>query len=321
MVVLPTVTKDGFDFYGYSIGNYLITDSNMKLDLALLRSVFGSQKNLTLTAKYIGVDDAHIGDYYKFGSYPQSKVKNISIIEALKSAKDTDDDGYLNYENDEYEVVYERYSRKIGYFKVEPIVWEVKSDGTLVSSMILDSKCYNYTFGERTYQGVLIYGNNYKYSTIRAFLNGYNGSDYGVENFTGKGFYDLAFTQEEKAKILETIVDNSAKTTYDSPNQYVCENTNDKIYLMSFSEMRKTNHGYKNDQDRMRKGTDYAIARGLDVESNNHSYYWTRSPSSGDSDCAWYVRSDGDLRCNNCVSSDPRAGDRTGVLPALKISK
>lgn len=317
MVTLPSVTKDGFELYGYSIGNYLIADSNKKLDLGLLRSVFEGQKDLTLTAKYIGLDDTHVGDYYKFGSYPQTKVKNASIAEALKSAKDTDGDGYLNYGNDEYKEVAKSYNNDGGFFKVEPIVWEVKNDGTLVSSVILDSKCYNYTTSERNYQGVQIHGNNYKYSTIRAFLNGYNGSAYEVENFEGKGFIDLAFTQEEQAKILETMVDNSAQTTDNSSNQYVCENTNDKIYLMSYSEMEKTDYGYKNNRDRMRKGTDYAIAKGLSVNSsNNHSYYWTRSPDSGSSNSAWYVNDYVNLRYGCSVS-----GGNGGVLPALKISK
>ena len=147
-------------------------------------------------------------------------------------------------------------------------------------------------------------------------MNGYNGTAYEVENFEGKGFLDVAFTQEEQAKILETTVDNSAETTYSPLNQYACENTNDKIYLMSESEMKKTDYGYKNDQDRMRKGTDYAIARRLCVNSiSKNGDYWTRSPTSVYSSGASYVYDDGSLSSNGVDY------DYFGVLPALKIFK
>ena len=70
---LPIPTKSGYELYGYSIGNYLITDDTKIIDIDSLRETFGHKKEFTFTAKYIGLDDAHLGDYYKFGSYPQSK--------------------------------------------------------------------------------------------------------------------------------------------------------------------------------------------------------------------------------------------------------
>lgn len=311
--LLPTPTKDGFELYGYSIGNYLITDSSKTLDIDTLRTVFGTNKDLTLTAKYIGVDDTHLGDYYRFGSYPQSKVKDTNTIDSLKVATDTDGDGYLNLGEDEYKEV-NNYGNSKGFFKVEPIVWEVKADKTLVSSMILDSLNYNYTIDDRTIEGVQVHSNNYKYSTIRAFLNGYDGSEYQVANYANKGFIDLAFTKEEQAKIHETLVDNSVKSTGQTQNQYVCDDTNDKLFLLSYKELNKQENGYKTYTDRMRKGTDYAIANGLSVSSNNHSYYWTRSPYSGHSDDAYRVSNDGDVSSNYGVGNDD-----LGVLPALKI--
>ncbi len=310
---LPTPTKDGFELYGYSIGNYLITDSSKTLDFDTLRTVFGTNKDLTLTAKYIGVDDTHLGDYYRFGSYPQSKVKDTNTIDSLKVATDTDGDGYLNLGEDEYKEV-NNYGNSKGFFKVEPIVWEVKADKTLVSSMILDSLNYNYTGDDRTIEGVQVHGNNYKYSTIRAFLNGYDGSEYQVANYANKGFIDLAFTEVEQAKIHETLVDNSVKSTGQTQNQYVCDDTNDKLFLLSYKELNKQENGYKTYTDRMRKGTDYAIANGLSVSSNNHSYYWTRSPNLGYSHYAYQVDRDGSVGNGSGVYDG-----NSGVLPALKI--
>lgn len=308
---LPTPTKDGYEFYSYSIGNYLIADSSNTLDIDTLRIVFNGKKDLTLTAKYIGLDESHLGEYFRFGSYPQSKVNDLTMIESLKSASDTDGDGYLNFGQDEYKEV-KRYGT-YGFFKVEPIVWEVKSDKTLVSSMILDSLNFNYTSSDRTIEGVQVHANNYKYSTIRAFLNGYDGSSYNVENYVDNGFIDLAFTEEEQAKIHETLVDNSIKSTGQTQNQYVCEDTNDKLFLLSYEELNKKENGYKTNSDRMRKGTDYAITNGLRVSSNNHSYYWTRSPYSSRSCSAYQVDFDG------FVDRSDVDNDFNGFLPALKI--
>ncbi len=310
---LPIPTKSGYELYGYSIGNYLITKGFKMVDINLLREVFKSQKEFTFTAKYIGLDDAHIGDYYKFGSYPQSEVKDANITNALKVATDTDGDGYLNLGQEEYKKLYYNvYEER--FFKVEPIVWEVKNDGTLVSNMVLDCLHYNYSSTDRILQSTIIYSNNYKYSTIRAFLNGYDGSEYEVENYTNKGFIDLAFTEEEQTKIHETIVDNSVKSTGQIQNQYVCEDTNDKLFLLSYEELNEQENGYKTDTDRIRKGTDYAIANGLGVIGNNHSFYWTRSPYSGYSNSAYQVDYDGYVLSSYHVYSD-----NYGVLPALKI--
>ena len=180
--------------------------------------------------------------------------------------------------------------------------------------MILDSSSFNYYSEDRILQGAIIHANNYKYSSVRAFLNGYDGSEYQVTNYTNKGFIDLAFTEEEQAKIHETLVDNSIKSTGETQNQYVCEDTNDKLFLLSYEELNKQENGYKTYTDRMRKGTDYAVANGLNVDSNEHSYYWTRSPISGYSYVAYQVYYDGYLNSYYVVNSD-----NCGVLPALKI--
>ena len=54
---------------------------------------------------------------------------------------------------------------------------------------------------------------------------------------TDKGFINMVFTDEEKALIKTTLVDNSAATTDNFVNKYVCNNTNDKVYLLSFMDL------------------------------------------------------------------------------------
>jgi hypothetical protein len=107
------------------------------------------------------------------------------------------------------------------YFKVEPIEWRVLSGkgtatGLVMSEKILTKRLLHLDIN-RTISGSTVYPNNYQYSTLRAMLNGYDGSAYSVGNFAGKGFLDVAFTEAEKAYITTTTVDNSAATTDPRP--------------------------------------------------------------------------------------------------------
>lgn len=77
--------------------------------------------------------------------------------------------------------------------------------------------------------------NNYMFSDIRAWLNAYNQTPgfSGGESWTSDGFLKKAFTDEEQEIISTTEVDNSASTTDSLSNSYVCNNTEDKIFLLS----------------------------------------------------------------------------------------
>lgn len=103
---------------------------------------------------------------------------------------------------------------------------------------------------------------NYKESSIRKWLNG--------------DFYNNAFTEDEKAKIHTSDVDNSADSTSDSTNQYVCEDTKDKVFLLSYMEATTA---YKSDEERKAYATNYAVKQGLECRenTNNSSDWWLRS--------------------------------------------
>lgn len=67
--------------------------------------------------------------------------------------------------------------------------------------------------------------NNYAKSTIRAWLN--------------NEFYKGSFRSEElRKRILNTEVDNSLASTMDETNENVCENTFDKVFLLSLKEVK-----------------------------------------------------------------------------------
>ncbi len=155
---------------------------------------------------------------------------------------------------------------------------------------------YHNNSSYRNINGVDIAPNNYKYSNVRAWLNGYDGTEYKVSNYTNKGFYNLAFKDLEKKAIITKEVDNSASTTSSSSNPYACENTFDKIYLLSYEDIYNSNYGFTDNLSRCTKVTDYAKATGAwwstSEEYKDNGSYWLRSPYCH-SYYAYYVYDDG----------------------------
>lgn len=290
------------------------------------------------TIPMVKVADAQIYEidgikYVNYGSYPQSHVGDEMLIAELNKLTETNDRGYYEYDGKEYakittspcnygtisvtdkqgEIFYITFvysdgmvvrNAAIEWFAVEPIKWRIiseNSDGSyqLFSEYILNTTVYFDGSFSRNINGVEVCRNNYKYSNIRAWLNGYNGSDYNVEDYTQKGFFDLAFKSSEKDTIIIKEVDNSANTSGHLNNKYVCENTFDKIYLLNYQDVYNTNYGFTNDLSRCSKVTDYAKALGTYWETAEQYFgynsYWLRSPSGLDENKAFFVQVDGNV--------------------------
>ena len=304
-------TKSGYKFYSYEFENQILVNEDGLFNVEYVISILSENKTCTLKAKYIGDNLSTLGDYLYFGKYPQAKIDDEYLISNLEMAKDIDGDGYLEYKNQEYKVEEGNYEDQ--YFLVEPILWQVNSDGLLFSKYILDQMEFNYTGDERLLEGNTIYGNNYEYSTIRAFLNGYDGTKYGVENYTNKGFYDIAFSSEEKALIQKSLVDNSLASTTDSSNEFICNDTNDYLWLLSVKDVENGSYGFDNDNSRVKQVTDYASFKGVSTDKYANGYWWLRSPYYY-SNYARGVRSDGG------DSADYVGFSYYGVVPALRLS-
>lgn len=191
------------------------------------------------------------------GEYPQAKVTDEFLVSSLSRITKTDSQGYISYNGT-------RYAEKDGaYYRVEPIQWrwlDTKDDG---KPMYVSEKCLD----RHLYDGK---DNNYKSSSIRQWLNG--------------DFLDKAFSDD--SLIATTEVDNSTSSTGEDTNPYVCENTNDRIFLLSRQEMLNEDY-FAGDESRVCYGTEYC--------GTYAGYYWTRSPISADSSGAWYVYVDGIL--------------------------
>ena len=274
------------------------------------------------------VDEA--GEYLLFGSYPQSEVTDIDIKEALtQKAGSTDTWTSYNYyignevsefmkytdveyQGEKYRGVYFTqyrpwhtdeiesssdyglqndngyYTNTIYWFKYEPIKWKILTesnyDAFIVSDMLLDSQHYHTS------------SSNYENAHIRSWLN--------------STFYNTAFNSIEQGKIKTTKVDNSVASTGDSSNTYACEDTNDKIFLLSYKEATDSSYGFSSetldDTARVKNLTAYAKAQGA------HS-------SSGIG--VWRLRSlPSIIDFHGNVSGGSPSSTRYGVAPALHLS-
>lgn len=325
------IYKAGYDFVGWSYEGDKVFDQ------------LGNQFNtpeikecMTFKAEYVEYGRTPLlvneGKYIKYGIYPQKRVVDQSLISSLDDlAKKASYTPNNNYTLDD--VLYYRVTTKTTgnfadgtkiergktyWFEAESILWKVLKTNsgtyTLLSDKILDAHRFNDKhYGSNIqlstdYQGESgeCYANNYKYSEIRTWLN--------------TDFYDNAFVFDN-SKIVTSFVDNSPSTTESSTNKHACEDTYDKVYLLSYADFQNPEYGFESttgeSSTRYSQPTDFAIARGVFADSKggyeNNGYYWTRSPESLFWDYVWDVDYVG-IRSFYVYQED------NGVRPAVSLS-
>lgn len=158
---------------------------------------------------------------------------------------------------------------------IEWIVLDVKSDGSLfvVSKYALERQSYNASYVDITWEK----------SAIRSFLNG--------------SFYSAAFSSAEQAKILTTTVVNS-KNPYTGTSGG--NNTKDKIFLLSYAEVRKYFDKPTISQDKYTinpslkcKPTRYAAAHNALTYDFSTKDYYAKDLKQFTGCCWWWLRSPG----------------------------
>ena len=194
------------------------------------------------------------------------------------------------------------------YFKVEPIRWRILSeDGEsafILADGIVSNHYYHHTMSSTTIDGKTVYANNYKHSDIRAWLNG--------------EFLNAAFGEIAQSLIETTEVDNSVYSTGDY-SQHACENTFDKVFLLSYREADNSAYGFTSSTARRMTVSDYARSTGAYMYETTDSYFglgywWLRSPYGSHSYSVRYVDDLGSAGRGYGVSVD-----FVGVVPALNI--
>jgi hypothetical protein len=296
------------------------------------------------------------GKYYAFGDFPQT-LSDLSDDEytsdPIYRGYYLGNDGYFYEKCSEngydYPNAVTTYSNgtevkkadaeSMRYFKVEPIKWRVLNPNggdskILLAESILTANIPVYASDEnRGTADDPIYPNNYEHSNIRAYLNGisYQFGTGADDTWEKNGFLQIAFTESAQALILTTDVDNSeASTNPDSnsnqfnngANPYACDNTPDKIFLLSEKEATTEGYGFAtfdaSDPSRRRAPTDYALANFAyeDPENDYNWNWWLRSPGYSQNYYLRHVGSNGATKSVNPVYVPyPSA-----VVPALTIS-
>ena len=349
--VSTSYTFDGWylnaDFSGESVATLSIVMDNITLYAKWNEN---DTTIATTTKSYLRIDSSNgasdTGEYILFGSYPQTEVTDSIITAALNGMRGTlptssnsydwTSYGYyiegnvtnfmwyidIEYSDEKYRGVYFTSYRPgqtiafvgqgsdqddngyctgmVYWFKYEPIKWRIltESDGKamILSELILDSQQYDYESGKEENGN-----NNYAESTIRAWLN--------------DTFYNTAFSAMQQAIIETTEVDNSSYSTGDSSNQDACENTFDKVFLLSYREAVNTSYGFSTDSwnssaTRQKMPTNYCLAQGGTVG------WQLRSPFDRSYfPQAWLVSGAGSIGTGDRVCNT-----QSGIVPALVIS-
>ena len=305
------VAPDGYTFLGwYKDPSFEQKVTSLTLDLGdvTLYAKWGEPVSQTSTVQVYTRE----GDYIYFGEYPQTlKADNVTVGDVA------DEDGYyLGSDGERYaKVVADPYnsgytfsdgsSVTVGatyYFKVEPIRWRILSESDGSAFILADGTLANKAYDASS--------NNYKNSDIRAWLN--------------DEFLNTAFGETAQGLIKTTEVDNSAYSTGDSSNRYACENTFDKVFLLSYREVVNSEYGFAsssstNDTARQMTVSDYARSTGAYMYTSSGYFccgdWWLRSPIDGSGYIARRVGDSGDADYGNTIYYDDY-----GVVPALNIT-
>ena len=247
-----------------------------------------------------------------YGLYPQKHVSDPGTIKLLNSLSSSQDNGWYLLAGEYYAkrianplLANSTYSDStpitsgaIDWFLCKPITWNVLSSAAgevfVVSKTLLDVRRYSEYYPN---QKAGVYANNYRASEIRKWLN--------EEFYSSAFFFDDSYT-------LTSIVDNSVVTTANGINPYVCDATEDKIFLLSYKDYSNRSYGFSDDISRVCKVTDWALSSGA-YSANGNGFYWTRTPHHAYSYTSLYIDSGGSF-------ADSRVGFAENCIrPGLRI--
>lgn len=264
-----------------------------------------------------GIGTMTQGDYMKYADVTYGDLKYRAVKFTSYRPYTTCPSMSFTYQDDN------GYSTNTVYwFKYEPLEWRVldPSTGLVLCEMLIDSQAYSNTLywkdldGDGSYDydtevfnnsACTVYANDYATSSVRTWLN--------------NTFYNTAFTNAEQSAMTTTALDNSAYPGY---NQYNCTSTNDKLFLLSYSDSVNTAYGFSSSTSSSSKrytgGSDYARCQGLEADY---------SPESSNGISNWFLRSPGNntyfastVRKDGTVSYDGVHSTTTGIRPAFKIA-
>ena len=326
---LPRCLKSPFSFGAEAahtwqagdIGTFGSYPQTQVTDTALLTALNAQALNRVSYGYYSGNgDDGSMtqSDYMKYAdvTYGGSKYRAVlfTSFRPMYTTYHADAAAGLDWDNSSWQDDSGYYTNTVYWFKYEPLRWRVldPATGFVMCEDIIDSQAYGNTIYSCT-------GEYYNNSANTAYANDYATSP--MRTWLNADFYNTAFTSAEQSLIKATAVDNSASPGY---SQYDSASTNDKLFLLSYSESTNAAYGFglsiSPSTTRYAQGSDYAKCQGLYVYNSSGSLY--------DGKSSWYLRSPG---CDSCFASfvyypgDIGGSGNVnntfiGVRPAFKIS-
>ena len=328
--------------------------SRVPVIVKALGHVYG-ENNICTRCNQYALQYTREGDKIYFGSYPQTKVTNSSLISKLNArtgAMPTSSNhgkwtsyGYyiggsvqnymwymdLTEGEDRYRGIYfNAYRPSSAYWPGAEDSYSYQDDNGYYANTIYWFK-YEPVEWEIIMEEdgtaliiceMVIDSQEYYHSYNEKTINGKtvypnNYAESNIRAWLNDNFYNTAFTDLQKQIILTTEVDNSKTSTNNSV--IICENTNDNLFLLSYRELSFTAYNIT----RTKSPTDYAKAQGCRTSSNGYADWWSRSPSSYyylyssdfNSRAITYVTADGIIQREDNYPTNTH----WGVVPALRI--
>lgn len=278
--------------------------------------------------------------YVYFGMYPQKEISGAALTDAIRNADyDSNGDAVVNgkkYRRLTWEMTttygtinagskeyfWDPYAENgYRYFLYEPIQWKIlNNDGKkllLFANEVLDLQRMN--------SSLKINGVSYENSDLRKWLNYTGTTNLGLSypSYKSKGFMFFAFDSDQVNRILTTHLAEGQNPDFATKPG---NDTDDKIFLLSYEEMTNPQYGFcKTDWSTHKqsctawdvKFTEYAHALGTWEAQGPHFWLRTRGEDSNDFiNCITVNNYSAELNINGTYVST----DNTGVVPALNVS-
>lgn len=376
------IIATGHKVNAFEMGSYPQSRVEDETLLTELNSLIDDEKLISYNYYYGNgeVGSMQQGDYMKYADveYKGAKYRFVDIVKARPITTYGEIEREVEFKNDIHDgkavlhslFSYQRYNGYLPYlidstfsvaslhisvyeteerywFKFEPITWRVldQDEGLVISDTIIDAQPYSSTvyqsLSENLYVDGEYIGEYYGDSSLETYSTEYRNSS--IRKWLNDDFYNTAFTDEEKALIATSTVEDSCENEYSSATVY------DKIFIPSYDEV--TNLEYYFDSDagdsasRTAVSSDYAQCQGVlnsttadryklsiksvsevmidvisyDILNEEMLNRWWLRTNAGSSIDVKTVNAKGNVSNENEFASEILADQGVGVRPAMRI--
>lgn len=217
--------------------------------------------------------------FYKDVSLKDKSYRGVYILNyrpfypALEASEDNsyiDDNGYK--------------LKTIYWYEYSPIQWKVLSFDKTTGNLFLNA---SYNLDAQPFQTSYEFKNDKGYiPNTNTFINDYESSS--IRKFLNQDFYKTAFSDMQQGLIQRTKIDNKTSGYEEDASYQKDQNdTEDKVFLLSYSDVKNTAYGYTGKgSSRSRSYTDYSLIQGLRTSSEAQT-------ADGNPSCCYMLRSAG----------------------------